>query len=243
MKKRRCRHSLCLHKLNLLLHQQVVCKVDTTQDETAKPIIASLLEKALWGDFVIHRMDEWMDVKRFLWVHHHLFLGAAEMKRTLLPRMNASPYLACNWPSTLYSSVCSKAMFRYLYSSIRGPNFHSLYTSMLLASYSESAPSKTNTASSTHPSRQANTPRYSIPEFSLTRTGRPKTDFKKSDGERLLSCIDGSQNGSEILHHGKLETTREREVEIVRLLYAFAVVLLFPSKTSSSLKIRLRGGN
>jgi hypothetical protein len=29
-------------------------------------------------------------------------------------------------------------------------------------------------------------PRYSVPELSLTRTGRPKTDFKKSDGDRLL---------------------------------------------------------
>ena len=38
-----------------------------------------------------------------------------------------------------------------------------------------------------YPSRHASTPRYSIPEFSFTRTGRPRTDFKKSEGERFLA--------------------------------------------------------
>lgn len=37
-----------------------------------------------------------------------------------------------------------------------------------------------------YPSKHANTPRYSTPEFNLTRTGRPNTDFRKSDGDRLL---------------------------------------------------------
>lgn len=39
-----------------------------------------------------------------------------------------------------------------------------------------------------YPSKQANTPRYSTPEFSLTRMGRPMTDFKKSEGDRL-GCV------------------------------------------------------
>ena len=34
------------------------------------------------------------------------------------------------------------------------------------------------------PSRHASTPRYSTPEFSFTTTGRPRTVFKKSEGER-----------------------------------------------------------
>ena len=53
-----------------------------------------------------------------------------------------------------------------------------------------------------YPSRQANTPRYSIPEFNLTRTGRPRTDFKKSDGERFLavSVCDHDECGVDVCH-------------------------------------------
>jgi hypothetical protein len=34
-------------------------------------------------------------------------------------------------------------------------------------------------------------PRYSIPELSLTLLGRPKTDFKKSLGDRLVLVLLG----------------------------------------------------
>jgi hypothetical protein len=44
-----------------------------------------------------------------------------------------------------------------------------------------------------YPSRQARTPRYSIPELSFTRTGLPITDFKKSDGDLFgFSCASAS---------------------------------------------------
>jgi hypothetical protein len=39
-----------------------------------------------------------------------------------------------------------------------------------------------------YPSKQASTPRYSTPEFNFTRTGRPNTDFKKSEGERFFAA-------------------------------------------------------
>jgi len=40
-----------------------------------------------------------------------------------------------------------------------------------------------------YPSKQASTPRYSIPEFNFTLTGLPSTDFRKSDGERFLEVV------------------------------------------------------
>jgi hypothetical protein len=39
-----------------------------------------------------------------------------------------------------------------------------------------------------NPSKHASTPLYSIPEFNLTRTGRPSTDFRKSDGLRFFGA-------------------------------------------------------
>jgi hypothetical protein len=40
-----------------------------------------------------------------------------------------------------------------------------------------------------YPSRHTKTPRYSVPELSLTRIGRPSTDLRKSDGERWLPVV------------------------------------------------------
>ena len=48
------------------------------------------------------------------------YFRAADMYRTLLPRMKQSPYLALSCPST-YSSVCSIAMFMYPSRQARTP--------------------------------------------------------------------------------------------------------------------------
>ena len=50
-----------------------------------------------------------------------------------------------------------------------------------------------------NPSRQARIPRYSIPELSFTRTGRPSTDLRKSLGLRaealdLSACANAGNN-------------------------------------------------
>ena len=47
-----------------------------------------------------------------------------------------------------------------------------------------------------YPSRQASTPRYSVPEFSFTFTGRPRIDFRKSDGDFDFDFFPAAADGA-----------------------------------------------
>lgn len=74
-----------------------------------------------------------------------------------------------------------------------------------------------------YPSKQASTPRYSIPEFNFTLTGLPSTDFRKSDGERFLEVVYFMQSVFLLATKQKnASSKREQYIEFfVPLLHSF----------------------
>jgi hypothetical protein len=59
-----------------------------------------------------------------------------------------------------------------------------------------------------YPSRHAKTPLYSIPEFSFTIAGFPRTLFKKSDGDRFF-CVFWSCTRE---RKGRMQTSRWKKI-------------------------------